>query len=307
MDMVPSFSKVFALGGQNVEDLLERSVHVKEKVDGSQFGFCYDRERGEVLCRSRNQQLVVDHPDEMFRGAVEHVRSMEDQLRRIDEDVVFYGECLRKPKHNMIPYGRVPRNHIALFAVYWPRKHLMLMDDPILGSYADLLDVDRVPELLPLGTYDVKDIEKLLETESFLGGGKIEGVVVSVSEPWYWAAAGVQYPARFGKLVRPEFKERLNRDWKKENTSKGKLQAYINSFAAEPRWDKAVQHLRDDGTLLNDPKDIGVLMREVHRDIEEEHAEEIKEFLYRLFIKDVKRSATRGLPGWYKGRLAGLN
>ena len=44
-------------------------------------------------------------------------------------------------------------------------------------------------------------------------------------------------------------------------------------------------------------------MKEVHIDIENEEAEEIKDFLYKHFIKEIKRKAAAGAPEWYKDQL----
>ena len=61
---------------------------------------------------------------------------------------------------------------------------------------------------------------------------------------------------------------------------------------------------RDDGKLLDAPQDIGPLMKEIHEDLDSEETETIKEALYKMYIKDIKRSATRGFADWYKDRLA---
>lgn len=46
-----------------------------------------------------------------------------------------------------------------------------------------------------------------------------------------------------------------------------------------------------------------VYNREVHKDLEEECADEIKELLYKWAVKDIKRSVIKGLPEWYKEKL----
>ena len=54
--------------------------------------------------------------------------------------------------------------------------------------------------------------------------------------------------------------------------------------------------------LVGEPKDIGVLMRELNRDFEE-HVDEIKNLLYANFRKDIIRVANRGFAEWYKKKL----
>ena len=56
--------------------------------------------------------------------------------------------------------------------------------------------------------------------------------------------------------------------------------------------------------LVDEPKDIGVLMRELNRDFEE-HVDEIKNLLYTNFRKDILRVANRGFAEWYKAKLRG--
>ncbi|MCH8034511.1 MAG: hypothetical protein IH950_12255, partial [Bacteroidetes bacterium] len=68
-------------------------------------------------------------------------------------------------------------------------------------------------------------------------------------------------------------------------------------------WHKAIQHFRDDGKLTESPKDIGPLIQEVLRDIEEEELENIKEELWRLFKKPIQRIVVAGFPEWYKQQL----
>ena len=67
---------------------------------------------------------------------------------------------------------------------------------------------------------------------------------------------------------------------------------------------KAIQHLRDEGNLACEPKDIGRLIQEVKRDISEEEINTIKSFLWREFGEELLRRSTAGLPEWYKQQLA---
>ena len=67
---------------------------------------------------------------------------------------------------------------------------------------------------------------------------------------------------------------------------------------------KAIQYLAEQGELQNDVKDIGPLMKRINQDILEEETEVIKDALYKIFHKDVLRTATSGFPQWYKDRLA---
>ena len=106
-----------------------------------------------------------------------------------------------------------------------------------------------------------------------------------------------------GKYVTEEFKEVHNKNWKAENTGKGKLEVAISQYRSEARWNKAVQHLRDDGRLTESPRDIGELIKEVRKDISLEEKENIKDQLWSIFKNDFLGMATSGLPEWYKEKL----
>lgn len=64
---------------------------------------------------------------------------------------------------------------------------------------------------------------------------------------------------------------------------KKKYKSY-NRRRIEARWHKAVQHLREDGQLVNDMKDIPALLRELNRDLDEECATAVGEDLLSFFL-----------------------
>ena len=139
----------------------------------------------------------------------------------------------------------------------------------------------------------------LLERQSILGGPKIEGVVIK-----NYADIGRDGKVVMGKFVSAVFKEVHNKDWKDRNPEKGDvLDQICTALTTKARWSKAVQHLREAGTLANEPKDIGPLIKEVARDTLEEETEFIKDRLFAWAKKDIVRRVTAGLPEWYKEQL----
>jgi len=107
-----------------------------------------------------------------------------------------------------------------------------------------------------------------------------------------------------GKFVRPEFRELNAKNFRTENPKQGDVvQSIGQSLRTEARWQKAVIHLRERGLIADDPRDIGVLLKEAAADIEKECAEEIKDRLFRWAYPQIRRIATAGLPEWYKERL----
>jgi hypothetical protein len=99
------------------------------------------------------------------------------------------------------------------------------------------------------------ELKKYIEYESFLGGTKIEGIVV---KNYHRSTVINEHisPAMFGKFVSESFKEVNRKQWEGERPA-NKLEAFYDSFRTEARWNKAVQHLRDSSLLWEDTKDIG--------------------------------------------------
>jgi hypothetical protein len=81
------------------------------------------------------------------------------------------------------------------------------------------------------------------------------------------------------------------------------VQNLIIQLRTEARWRKTIQHLRDDGKLLNAPQDISPLLCELKADLEREEGDFIKEQLYAHFIKQIKGGVTAGFPEFYKSLL----
>jgi hypothetical protein len=142
-------------------------------------------------------------------------------------------------------------------------------------------------------------IQEWLAKESFLGGPKIEGVVLK--DYSRFDRDGKIYA---GKYVSEAFKEKHKKEWKEDNPGGKDLLSLISAqYCTEARWRKAVQHLQEDGALEGSPKDIGPLMKELVRDLEQEEEAEIKAELFKWAWPHIKRAAGRGFPEWYKGEL----
>lgn len=291
--MITAYPKIFAIGTDYIRDIFEDPVEVTEKIDGSQFDF--GRINGELYLRSKGAQLYPDNPEKMFQEAIEYVMSIED---RIDNGMTFYCEYLKRPRHNILSYERVPKNHLMLFGMSDLRQTFKFD----LNRWADALGIERVPVLYQGEIKKAEDLLDLLDTDSILGNTKVEGIVVkNFDRPFL--LGGQPIPIMAGKFVSEKFKETHRQNWGKEHTAKGRYVSFCESFKAEARWHKAVQHLRDAGQLDNNPRDIGGLIKEIQRDITEEEQDEIKAFLWKEFGKDILRAATRGFPEWYKEQL----
>ena len=295
--MIKAFPKIFTIGQDYIKDIFQEDVEITEKIDGSQFSFA--KINGELFMRSKGAMIYPENVPDLFKPAVDYVLSIQD---KIPDNLVFYCETLKNPKHNVLKYDRIPKNHLVLFGVSDVSQTKFINNYEELCFYADILGVDVVPILYYGKVYDENQLKSFLEQESFLGGTKIEGIVVkNYFRPFLFG--GQPIPIMMGKFVSEEFKETHREKWHKEFTPKGRFEAFKESFRTEARWLKAIQHLKEKGELEFSPRDIGKLIAEIMRDIEEEEKETIKEFLWEQFGKEILRYATKGFPEFYKNYL----
>ena len=290
--MIKSFPKIFQMGTKYISNIFDGEVEITEKVDGSQFVF--GKLDGQLYMRSKGTQQYRENPDKMFQRAVDYVGKIEDL---IPDNTIFYCEYLNKEKHNVLVYNRVPINNLILFGV--ATKEEEFSSD--LVSWASKLGIESVPVVFK-GIASADMLLKLLENESILGGVNIEGVVVKNYNKTV-LVGGQVIPIMTGKYVSEKFKEVHNKDWKKENTGHGKWDTFKMGFRTEARWNKAIQFLKENNTLVGEPRDIGLLVKRVREDICEEEKENIKDMLWKIYSGEILRYASAGLPEWYKEQL----
>jgi hypothetical protein len=308
MKAVPSYGKILTIGSAFTENALVGPVVIQEKVDGSQFAFGMN-EYGELLMRSKGAPLFEDQYADMFMEAVQFAVTLKGKLKG-KSDMWFYCEYLQKPKHNTLKYENTPKNHLVLFDIVHKGAYQSRV---VLEEMAVLLDIDVIPELWKgdladylLNKYgDEKGnstpgdfLKGLAETTpSYLGGETVEGLVIK-NYTQTIMLGGNLFPL-FTKHVREAFKERHSVDWKIRQP-KDSLQTWMEGFKSEARWQKAILHSREKGTLTQSPKDIGPLLKEIQQDIKDEETENIKNYLYKCFIDDICRKAVFRFPEWYK-------
>lgn len=321
MKMVPKYTKVLNLGNSGTERALVGEVVIQEKVDGSQFRFGLNEDR-ELVMGSKSVNWEYGTWDKMFNEGCEYVMNIDKNVwKQFHPDTYFFCEYLQKPKHNVLKYDRVPSGHIVLFDVLENGK--WTVDRKHLDTIGHDLGLEVVPELYR-GVVEMKRVgagEKfdrtkgwtgtdflkrmIHQTMSFLGGVTIEGVVMKNYNEWIYVG-GMVFPV-FTKYVREEYKEQHEKDWKAKSP-KTSLEEYFKSFNNENRFKKAIQHMKESGDVYtNSVKDIGPLLKEIQEDIKAEEEEQIKQYLYNHFIKDIMRVSIRGFAEWYKEYLINEN
>lgn len=282
------------LNGPN--GVLQGTVIIEEKVDGSFISWSLNSKTNELEIRSKGQQLNLDLPEKMFSEGITYLKSIRDKLK---PDWVYRGEYLKSKKHNAINYDRFPNNHIILFDVMVGMEDYMSYEDMI--SVGKDLDLEVVPLLYngPGEDIDQDKLLKMMDKTSILGGAKMEGVVVK-----NYARYEPDGKMLMAKLVSSEFKEVHRKEWKNDNpTSKDVLLNLIDEYKTEARWQKAFIHLEEKGLLVHEPKDIAPLLKEIQRDVEEECADEIKDKLWNWAKTHILRGSINGAAVWYKDKL----
>ena len=299
--MIQAHPKIFALGTDYIKSIFDNEVFIEEKLDGSQFAF--GRLNNQIYMRSKGAMLYKENPEKMFKSAIEYIDSISHNLLN---GVVYYCEYLGKPKHNTINYENIPKNNLCLFGMRYTDESFENIRK-VLENHANYLNIDVAP-LLYHGKIDsIDQVMSYLNSKSYLNNNiNIEGIVVKNYHQKF-LIGGQPMPFMAGKFVTEQFKEVHRERWNKEEKGKSKFEIFCESFRTEARWNKSIFKLRDMNKIDNTPKDIGLLIKEIHNDIEIEEKEEIKEFLWKLYKQEIIRKSTMGFPEYYKKYLAENN
>jgi len=298
-----SYPKIHNIRHRLAEPLLTGDVDVivEEKFDGSQFSFGVHPDTAELHMRSKRVELRWGggQATKIFHKAMSRAIELKEQLT---PGWIYRGEAFRGRRHNHLGYETEPPGGIVLFDVDIGYEHYMNRQD--MEQEAERLELLAAPILYQGKLANAEKIAEMLDTRSALGAEvTIEGVVVKPAAAPLFDPEGKRVMA---KMVRADFaeKQKADAEWKHQNpTPKEAVDILARRYAAEPRWRKALQTLRDEGSLTWTPKDIGPVLDYLKKDLEEECAEEIKEQLWRIHKDTILTKATRGFPEWYKKEL----
>ena len=288
-----SYPSVYAIGHKAISDIFRSEVIIEEKIDGSQFSFGVLE--GELMCRSKGKQLILDAPERMFEKAVKIVRDVS-----LKPNYIYRCEYLQKLKHNTLNYSRIPINNLIVFDISTGIENYLSPEQK--SEEAKRIGLECVPILYQGIVDDFSTFNSFLEAESILGGTKVEGIVVK-----NYSLFTTEKKVAMGKYVSEAFKEVHGKEWKTRNPSgKDIIQNIIEKYKTPARWNKAIQHLRDSGELEQSPRDIGRLIKEIPNDVLKECEDEIKEILFKYYWQQIRRGIIAGFPEWYKQELTQL-
>jgi hypothetical protein len=234
----------------------------------------------------------------MFSQSVGTVVELKDQLT---PNWQYRGESFFKPKSNALAYERIPKGGVILFDVLKGEEDYLSYEE--LKAEGDRLGLEVVPQLYTGSIRSADELRKFLDTVSILGGQKIEGVVIKPLSPLF----GLDKKVLFGKFVSEAFKEVHKEAWGESNPSTGDIISNIvKGLRTQTRWNKCIQHLREQGILQDAPQDIGPLMKEIPEDIHKECKEEIMDALWKYAWPHIRRQVATGFPQYYKDLLLAL-
>ncbi len=293
---VSSYPKVYQLGHRAIKDLFLDEISVEEKIDGSQFSFGIEKDSGGfwvLKCRSHHQQINLEEVPKMFEAAVATVIHLGQLLHY---DWTYRCEYLSKPKHNVLAYDRVPKGNLIIFDIERGIQDFLTPEERDIE--AKRIGLESVPVFYRGKLHKYEDVIELLDEISVLGGQQMEGLVFKNHKRFSEHDGMIMV----GKFVRESFKELHSKEYR--TNAKHIAEQIGESLNTEARWLKAIQHMKEDGTLTDSPKDIGPLLHAINDDILEECIDDIKERLLKYHWKIICRTMTRGFPQWYKGMLA---
>ena len=291
--MINSYATVFQLGHKMIADIFSSPVVLEEKIDGSSFSFGIID--GELQCRSKGKQLILDAPEKMFTKAVATAQELSSLLH---PGWVYRSEFLEKPKHNVLAYERVPLKNVIIFDIDTGGENYLTPQEKM--DEAHRLGLECVTAFYSGMVESMDQFMQLLETVSRLGGTRIEGLVVK-----NYNVFTAEKKIALGKYVSERFKEVAGGEWRRANPTDADItNQLIIRYRTPARWEKAVQHLRERGELEESPRDIGKLIHEVPDDVLRECEQDIRDRLFAHFWPKIRRGVTVGLPEFYKEELA---
>jgi hypothetical protein len=282
---IPGYGTVWTIGHPRIRDLLVGEVVVQEKLDGWQFAARVTG--GRLRCRSKEAEIDTGNPPPQYAPAVSSLRAALD-AGLLDEGFIYRGEAMAQARAHRLPYSRPPRGGLVLWDVI--KADGTHGDTLFTMLTASGLNVEATKSIY-LGEGGAVTQDMLLgwlERESFLGGPRIEGVVIKNYDR-----------GLVGKFVTHRFREVLQPDGKGDV-----IDQLIRAHRTGARREKAAQRLEARGALKYDHGDFAPLRDEVIADILEECTDTILEALPAEnrndnTVRRIAEAAAEGMKQWW--------
>lgn len=197
------YQHIERLGTPNVETegLLEGTVYVFPKIDGSCHEIWYDNDEGKVLCASRNNVLTAEQDGTGFYAFIEAHPGIKEMAER-NKNYRFFGEYLIP--HTLRNYTDDAWKKWYIFDVYdaTAGRYLLPTEQKnIIGTLPD--GAEMIPAIKTLENPTLEDITQAMGEDTYLLQEGTEGEGVVVKNYGYRNVHGRQI---WGKIVREEFK-----------------------------------------------------------------------------------------------------
>jgi len=295
------YPKILNLGHDALRNLFKGEVEITEKIDGSQFRLIITH--NDWNCGSKNVfgKLTIQG-NKQFEIAVKNSEELwqrfKERMKNVNK-LELYMEYMQKEKHNTLEYERTPKNHFYLFGAFVDGK---LATTEKLKQIAQTLEIDP-PNAIFVGEIKTqKQLEEFLERESYLGKTKIEGIVIkNYNQTFPIDLISTQHYVGFplaGKLVREEFKEVNIERWQK--IKKPLLERLAETFITEERFRKVIQHLKEEGKITHEMKDLQFIIPEFIKDLWEEERNNILKMLENEAYEYLKKRGNKFVVKQYK-------
>lgn len=316
--MIESYGKVWSRHHSDADALAGKEVVVQEKIDGSQFSFGV--KDGKLFCRSKNAEIDLHAPQKLFKRATETaIRLFEEGL--LPEGVVVRGEAVENARHNTIAYERAAEHGVVVFDVggYVRRGAFGLASEAAwflysLEQFCTNTGLEQVPTLavcrfasalpgVPVGPADIhwSRVEALVaEHKAFLGGDVVEGAVVKA--PGYYDRMGKPLKAKY---VIPGFKEINAKNHKKQKPGlQDIVRESIPEVCTEARLMKVLQHLREEGKLVGEMRDLKHIIPAFKEDVRVEATDYVVRKLAERVMPEIVRRGASWIPVFYQNLLS---
>lgn len=266
----PKYPKIYRLGHDETRGVLNGTITIEEKLDGSNFRFMLDD--GVWVFGSRNTKLgnENDKIGGMFKSAVEYIKTLPknvvEQIHKTYGPVVFYGE-------NMVPH--------TIKDYYWDKMPPVIgfdifslntgrfFDNKTKRDMFEMLGMDVVPLIYEGGVEGVDDYITI--PKSVWRDGLAEGIVIK------------NYNHQiFAKVVDVRFSEENKKAFGSYKVGDPITDKYVTSYRVE----KMILKLVDEGYPL-DMTMMKVLPKAVYQDIIDEHGTDI---LWSNWVVDFKKT-----------------
>ncbi len=310
--------------------LLEGKIVVSEKYDGSQFRIEVDREgtirvgskKVDELAIIEGDELTILKEQKMFLTAIQRVYELRENIRKtlnkyffnkepLLTEVYLFAEYLERQKHNVLVYGRVPKNNLVLFDIILVSNGMVRKvekdDDGVWYKHkvADEIGIEK-EWIMYEGEWKEGMLKEFLNKESSLGKEKVEGIIIKNYNKTY-PVDMLSTKSYFGfhlvgKWVREDFKEKLNKEWNVKKKMES-MQGIIEALLTEARLNKAIQHLKEEGKIQNEKRDLAHLIPEFIEDIIDEERQWIEKQLWKVFEREFRLKAQRFVVKKYLERL----